>query len=1767
MGSSAVNADLDVAIIGMAALYPGAPDLTSYWQNILDKVDAITDPPPGSWDPSTHFDPTSTENDRVYCQKGGYLAPVASFNPLEHGVMPVAVEGGEPDQWLALKVARAALADAGYLDRLDVRHRTSVVIGKGTYINRGNLSMVQHSLMVDQTLRILKGLRPDLGPTDLAEIRAGLKQRLPPFDAEAASGLIPNIVAGRIANRLDLMGPSYTVDAACASSLIAAELGLRDLQTGECDLALVGGAQISTPIPIFTLFCQLNALSHRQQIRPFDRDADGTILGEGIGMIVLKRRRDAERDGDRIYAILKSVGTASDGRGASVMAPRVEGEELAVRRAYEKAGVDPRSIALVEAHGTATTVGDSAEVQALTRVFGQRDGLVPTCAIGTVKSMIGHTMPAAGVAGLIKAALALYHRVLPPTLNVAEPNRQLTSPESRFYVSTETRPWIHNRSDSPRRAGVNAFGFGGINAHAVLEEYADARESTHPSHLERWDSEVLLLQAADREGLIEEIDRLVAQVDRAPEATLRDVAYTVNVAARGERGASRLGVVASDLADLRAKLSRARQRLLEPRRRAIRDVTGLYYSPEPLADRGKLAVLFPGEGSQYQGMLADLCNHFPVVRAAFDQMDRIFRDHPRGYRPSDVFFPPTLLPPELREILEQRLWRSDSAWEAVLTANHGLWSLATLLGITPDVIVGHSTGEYSAMRAAGVLDWSDESDYRRFVLALNRGYQDAVAAGGVPPAAMLAVGADRERVQSLADRVEGRIYLAMDNCLHQAVLVGDRDAVERARQLAQTDGLIYEYLAFDRAYHTPDFAPYLDHLVAAFSEARIHQPRLPIYSCTTSAAYPDDPDTIRQLMVDHWVRPVEFRRTIETLYDQGVRIFLETGARGNLTTFVEDILRGRPHAAIAMNVQRRSGTFQLNHALAQLGAHGYNVDFEPLYLRRRSRSLDSLVRGAGTVSRGIGVAMQLPTGFPELALSSELLARLAPTVDGNAVLTPPLDSTSNGHGYHAVGWPPPGDSAEALDRGVVTESDVAVDSEWPIVEGDELDSVDDIGWEEEETANELARAAGVQEYLRTMDRFLAVQGDVLHAFMGQVSTQTVGDVEDELGEDGVAGEAVEQQTPEPASTLASDAPTSGAAPVALGTHSSPGTLPSRGPALAKDDPSDRNDILTAAIGRRYPLLGAVISLVPSEELVTERHFDPADDLYLRDHTLGRQISDADPDLLALPVMPLTMSLEILAEAAAALAPHRTAVGLRDLRAYRWIAFDDEPQLLRITARRIANEDAAVAVDIRNLTEESRNAEPAKSPVIEATILLADAYPERPDAVGFHPAESRPSRWQPDRLYRDAMFHGPTWQGVTSIGQTGSDGTNAKLAVLPRSGFFHNAPAPSFVFDPVVLDAAGQVVGFWTLEHLSTARMVFPFRLASLEVYGPPRPIGEPLTCSAQINLVGVQQVRSDIDIVDDDGNVWMRLRGWEDLRFELPPPFHAMILSPRAADVSVVWTRPVALVPPHYRVHCRRSASVINAHHAFWRKVWAQAILNREERAHFRDMRTAESRQLVWLAGRSAAKDAVRHLLREHYGLEVPPADVEIRQVGLGRLRVHGAWRDRIPDDVVVSISYAGYQAAALAGLVPKPARGRSASATVAEAPPDGGRHGSSLPFFGLGFHVEPIARQPDALPSSILSDGERLLLAGEPAVDDREWLTRGGCAKEAVGTALGYDLTDGPRGIEIVEVNRASGIIRVVLAGHLARAYPELSAMRLVAYTSRDDNIVAATTLCELES
>jgi len=461
----------DVAIIGMAGVFPGAPDLEAYWHNIVSGIDAITDPPPGRWDPEVFFNPNSSAGDRLYCKRGGYLGGVAQFDPLEYGIMPRALAGAEPGQLLSLRVAREALADAGYAERLFNRERTEIILGRIGFLDRGNVNLTMSTLGVEQTLQILKTLHPEYTAAELDAIKQALKASLPPFEPDTVSFMVSNLTTGRIANRLDLMGVNFTVDAACASSLIATDLAIRDLLSGRCDLALVGGVHLATDVPLLAVFCQLNALSRQSQIRPFDENADGTLPGEGVGVVVLKRREDAERDGDRIYAVIRGIGTSSDGRGLGPFAPRVEGEELAIRRAYEAAGIHPQSVELIEAHGTGTIVGDLVEIQALTRVFGPRKGSFPTCAIGTVKSMIGHAMPAAGIAGLIKAALALYHKVLPPTLNCDVPNPKFELEKTPFYINTETRPWIHGAPDAPRRAGVSAFGFGGVNAHVILEEH------------------------------------------------------------------------------------------------------------------------------------------------------------------------------------------------------------------------------------------------------------------------------------------------------------------------------------------------------------------------------------------------------------------------------------------------------------------------------------------------------------------------------------------------------------------------------------------------------------------------------------------------------------------------------------------------------------------------------------------------------------------------------------------------------------------------------------------------------------------------------------------------------------------------------------------------------------------------------------------------------------------------------------------------------------------------------------------------------------------------------------------------------------------------------------------------------------------------------------------------------------------------------------------------------------------------------------------------
>lgn len=1819
-----------VAIIGMSCLFPGARDLDAYWRNILGKVDAVTDPPPESWDPSVYFDPTSTDPDRVYCKRGGYLGSLVGFDPLSHGIPPVAV-GGEPDQWLALQLARDALADAGYEQMEEsLRKKTAVILGKGTYLNAGNGMAIQHGVGVTETLGLLKSLHPDLTAADLEELRQDLHRTLPPMGPETVPGLIPNVIVGRIANRLDLMGPTYTVDAACASSLIAVQIAQRELMSGSCGMALVGGSQVWMPVPVLSVFCQLGALSRRQQIRPFDKDADGTLLGEGIGMLVLKRLDDAERDGDRIYAVIRGVGVASDGRGLSVMAPRVEGEELALRRAYESARVSPESIELIEAHGTGTPVGDLTEVQALTRVFGARKGGLPHCALGSVKSMISHTIPAAGAAGLIKVALSLHHKVLPPTLNCPEPNPKLELEKTPFYINTEVRPWVHGGAE-PRRAGVNAFGFGGINAHVVVEEYvrptqrdrAEGRRvapeitttttrstsarSTH--HVTEWDSEACLLEAPTPALLLEKarkLERYLATAEAAPPRLL-DVAFTLSQEwnrSEHARGC-RLAVVATSIEDLRAKLAKAATRLDDPACHLIREVSGLYYSARPLGREGKVAFLIPGEGAQYPNMLADLCLHFPEVRAQFDQTDSIYAKHPRGYRTSDYLFPRPAHSAQEREWAEERLWKMDGAMEAVLTADLALLAVLERLKVRPDALLGHSSGEYVALRAAGILDLHDEERWAWFAQTLEKVYDEAALGEGVPQAELVAVGAGREQVDALVREVGAGVFVAMDNCLHQVVLAGEPAAMARVKEIARRDGLIIKPLAFDRPYHTPLFETYSKHLRRAIDQLPLAAARVPVYSCTTSAPFPTDPASVRNLMVEHWVRPVEFFKTIRVMHDEGFRLFVEAGPRGNLSAFVEDILRGRPFLAVPANVQRRSGVKQLNHLVGLLAAEGVNLDPTYLYERRSPRLIDwdaNRAAVAGSAPR-INTRTKLETAYPLLKVSDELARRL-------------LDRRPAPAKPEVVASEPVAPAAQKSPR-------PAPPSALPVAPGRPSP---------EHAASTQPMTVAVQSFLQTMELFLETQERVMKDLLRgdtrgfsvpviPMSPAPIAPVNGRPHVEPVAFVAPEHRPPEPAPAppsrpIASPpapeviVPPVQTAPTAvdrlarlsaklleivsdrtgypiemldwnldleadLGIDSikrveilgsfrqqaddlgdvdleqlttrrtlqqiidmlspvSAGASPATG-ASAPAVPAPRVEGRPPETGS-YPLLGEVVSWVAGAELITQRSFDLSEDLYLRDHTLGHAVSAFDPDLFALAVLPLTMSLEMLAEAAACLTSGMV-VGLRDVNAFRWVAFDGTPQTLRITARHLPGATDRIAVQIRNLTEDANSANPHRSPVVEATVLLGDAYPAPPPLPPAAIGPLRPSRLAPESLYTEVMFHGPAWQGVQSIEQTSDRGAVASLRVLPVSRFFRSDPAPRFVLDPVVLDAAGQVIGFWTMEHLSRGRVIFPFHLDALDLFRPGRPTGETLTCHASIALIGEHQVRSDIAVAAADGQPWMRLNGWDDKRFDLPEHLVGLLLSD-GGPISDPLPRPSAWLPSAERIECRGIAGNLASDRAFWKRVWAHCVLGREERELFDRLPLSEEKQVEWLAARTAAKEAVQELLRRHHGLDLRPADIEIRSDDWGRPRVEGAWLDGLPGELAVAFAQAEGWSVAAAGFFDEPADETD----------------EALPRLGLAA-ADLRARPAGFTPSSFAADEMRVLSAISADAPE-EWLLRGWCAREAVSSSTVGDRLEH---VAIVGADGATGRITVRTSRSVSSADKPIEPEIFVVGTSRQGDRVIA--------
>ena len=631
-----------IAIVGMAALFPGSANLDQYWQNVVAGKGCITDVPPDRFD-ELFYDPENAHRpDRFYCRRGGFLDE-AVFEPLKFGIMPNSVSDIEPDQLISLEVASAAITDAGGPERMPDADRVGVILGRGGLISPGAIRYSQRVRVNNQVISVLRELLPDLDEERLELVRDRFDQQLGKQQPEGAIGVVPNLAASRVANRLNLRGPAYTIDAACASSLLAVDQGMTELSNGRLDAVLAGGTHHVHDISFWSVFNQLQALSRTGDIRPFDAGADGMLVGEGTGFVVLKRLADAERDGDRVYAVIRGSGTSSDGRSASMFNPASSGQALAIRRAWEMAGLDPAAgdaLGLLEAHGTGTPTGDAAELTTLADVFGgPADGERPV--IGSVKSMIGHAMPAAGIAGLIKATLAVYHGVLPPTLNCDEPRAEMA--KTRFAPIAAAKPWP---GTGTRRAGVNAFGFGGVNAHVVIEQHGTAGSVTVTEP-----DRVLWLSAGSPAELGDLLDR--------PDAVVRGLELAGTVAG----GRARLGIV--DPTDQRI----AAARRMVSRGEAWRGGRDIWFTARPLlgAGGGKLAFVYPGVEAEFAPRTADVAAHFGLPYREFTAED--LGRHGTG-----------LL--EVGRLLDGALRR---------------------MNVRPDAVAGHSIGEWTAAVITGQM--------------------------------------------------------------------------------------------------------------------------------------------------------------------------------------------------------------------------------------------------------------------------------------------------------------------------------------------------------------------------------------------------------------------------------------------------------------------------------------------------------------------------------------------------------------------------------------------------------------------------------------------------------------------------------------------------------------------------------------------------------------------------------------------------------------------------------------------------------------------------------------------------------------------------------------------------------------------------------------------------------------------------------------------------------------------------------------------------------
>ncbi|MDO9545846.1 MAG: beta-ketoacyl synthase N-terminal-like domain-containing protein [Pelolinea sp.] len=944
-----------IAIVGMASIMPEAENLDQYWDNIVNEVNCIREVPQSRWNVDEYFDPDPSAPDKSYSKYGGFI-PDIDFDPIEFGLPPNILEVTDVSQLLSLVVARDALTDAGYMNANEtLLDRTGVIlgmVGMSSNVIQPLLSRLQYPVW-EKVLR-----SSGISEGDIQKIVEKMKLAYISWNENAFPGAIGNVIAGRIANRFNLGGTNCVIDAACASSLAAIKMAVSELIEGHADMMITGGVDTDNSILAYMCFSKTPAFSKGDRSKAFDSQSDGMLAGEGIGMLILKRLEDAEADHDRIYAVIKGIGSSSDGRSKSIYAPSSGGQAKALRRAYERANFSPSSIGLIEAHGTGTNAGDSAEFEGLQEVFGEQGFTKQHIALGSIKSQIGHTKATAGAAGLIKSSLALYHKIQPATINVSQPNLDFNIKESPFFINTETRPWFKNKKTPARRAGISAFGFGGTNFHVALEEYTQDQD-TH-SRLQSTPY-TILLSAQTNELLIKDCQESLGKL----ESTVGNIYLNQLDQEAGDSTIpddhARIGFVTETLADACEKMQTCIKLIADNNGQDIwSHPQGIFYRKTGVDPKGKTVALFPGQGAQYVNMGKDLVMNFPLLRQTFEKANEIISSDER-IPLTDHIYPIPVFTDAERNDQKELLTRTENAQPAIGTLSVGLYKLLANAGFEADFFAGHSFGELTALWASGVFD---EDTLIR--LAKARGEAMAVpASSDKDTGTMIAVKGDIELIQDLL-KGNHDVTIANFNSTTQVVVAGSTQAVQTIKPELEKLGLTVFPLQVSAAFHTP----FVEHAQAPFKLAiekeTFQEPIGGVYSNSTAHEYEKDPRKISQMLTDHILNPVLFKEEIENIYENGGSIFVEIGPKNILTNLVKDILKNKPHETITLNENTKGNSdLQYRQAILQMRVLGFKLGISDPHKDHQVHTQPAHSKVAVKLNGGLYITQKTRSKFDE----------------------------------------------------------------------------------------------------------------------------------------------------------------------------------------------------------------------------------------------------------------------------------------------------------------------------------------------------------------------------------------------------------------------------------------------------------------------------------------------------------------------------------------------------------------------------------------------------------------------------------------------------------------------------------------------------------------------------------------------------------------------------------------------------------------------------------